>query len=132
MRLKQKRKRPAARRDVDRDSSPRIKRLKLIARKLLNELDTIDVRSERAVDKINFYDEVKRFEERLITQALIRCEGHQLRAAHFLNLNATTLNAKIKQYNIQINAFSTHQEADGSRDNTKASTLRHHRTAVRR
>src|SRR6478672_9000182 len=50
---------------------------------------------------ISFYDEVKRFEIDLIRRALDQTGGHQSRAARLLGLNATTLNSKIKSYNIQ-------------------------------
>jgi DNA-binding NtrC family response regulator len=49
---------------------------------------------------VNFYDEVKRFEIDLIRRALEQTAGHQSRAAQLLGLNATTLNSKIKAYNI--------------------------------
>ena len=50
---------------------------------------------------VNFYDEVKKFEIDLIRRALEQTGGHQSRAARLLGLNATTLNSKIKSYNIQ-------------------------------
>jgi DNA-binding NtrC family response regulator len=49
---------------------------------------------------INFYDEVRRFEMDLIRRALEQTGGHQSRAARLLGMNATTLNSKIKTYNI--------------------------------
>jgi len=49
---------------------------------------------------VNFYDEVKRFEIDLIRRALDQTGGHQSRAARLLGLNATTLNSKIKSYNL--------------------------------
>ncbi|MGI8789150.1 MAG: sigma-54-dependent transcriptional regulator [Pyrinomonadaceae bacterium] len=49
---------------------------------------------------INFYDEVRRFETDLIRRSLDQTGGHQSRAARLLGLNATTLNSKIKSYNI--------------------------------
>ena len=49
---------------------------------------------------VNFYEEVKRFEIDLIRRALDQTAGHQSRAAQLLGLNATTLNSKIKSYNI--------------------------------
>ncbi len=49
---------------------------------------------------VNFYDEVKKFEIDLIRRALEQTGGHQSRAARLLGLNATTLNSKIKTYNI--------------------------------
>ncbi|HUQ32920.1 MAG TPA: sigma 54-interacting transcriptional regulator, partial [Pyrinomonadaceae bacterium] len=49
---------------------------------------------------INFYDEVRHFEIDLIRRALEQTGGHQSRAARLLGMNATTLNSKIKTYNI--------------------------------
>ncbi|MDQ3801304.1 MAG: sigma-54 dependent transcriptional regulator [Acidobacteriota bacterium] len=49
---------------------------------------------------VNFYDEVRKFEVDLIRRALEQTGGHQSRAARLLGLNATTLNSKIKTYNI--------------------------------
>ena len=49
---------------------------------------------------VNFYEEVRRFETDLIQRALEQTGGHQSRAARLLGLNATTLNSKIKTYNI--------------------------------
>lgn len=51
---------------------------------------------------VNFYDEVRRFETDLIRRALDQTGGHQSRAARLLGLNATTLNSKIKSYNILL------------------------------
>ena len=51
---------------------------------------------------VNFYDEVRRYEIDLIRRALEQTSGHQSRAARLLGMNATTLNSKIKTYNIQL------------------------------
>jgi DNA-binding NtrC family response regulator len=51
---------------------------------------------------INFYDEVRHFEMDLIRRALEQTGGHQSRAARLLGMNATTLNSKIKTYNISL------------------------------
>ncbi len=50
---------------------------------------------------ISFYDEVSRFEVELIKRALEITGGHQSRAAKLLGMNNTTLNSKIKVYNIK-------------------------------
>jgi DNA-binding NtrC family response regulator len=68
----------------------------LAAREGGNGFGAIDL--ERGV---NFYDEVRRFEIDLIRRALEQTGGHQSRAARLLGMNATTLNSKIKAYNIQ-------------------------------
>jgi len=49
---------------------------------------------------INFYEEVQRFEVALIMRALKETDGQQGRAARLLGLKVTTLNSKIKNYNI--------------------------------
>ena len=51
---------------------------------------------------VNFYDEVRRYEIDLIRRALDQTGGHQSRAARLLGMNATTLNSKIKTYNISL------------------------------
>jgi DNA-binding NtrC family response regulator len=51
---------------------------------------------------VDFYDEVRRFEIDLIRRALDQTGGHQSRAARLLGMNATTLNSKIKTYNINL------------------------------
>jgi DNA-binding NtrC family response regulator len=50
---------------------------------------------------ISFYDEVNRFQIELIRRALEMTGGHQSRAAKLLGLNTTTLNSKIRYYNIR-------------------------------
>jgi DNA-binding NtrC family response regulator len=53
--------------------------------------------------QMSFYDEVRRFEIRLITRALRRAQGKQKAAAQLLGLKPTTLNAKMKQYQMRGN-----------------------------
>jgi len=50
---------------------------------------------------ISFYDEVNRFQIELIRRALEITGGHQSRAAKLLGMNTTTLNSKIRYYNIK-------------------------------
>lgn len=49
---------------------------------------------------IDFFDEVQRFEIRLIRRALELAGGNQVRAARLLGLGNTTLNYKIKSYQL--------------------------------
>ena len=53
--------------------------------------------------EMSFYEEVRRFEIGLITQALRRAQWNQRAAARLLGLKATTLNAKMKQYRMRAN-----------------------------
>jgi DNA-binding NtrC family response regulator len=70
-----------------------------LAREMMKDSEGIsgDIDIARGV---NFYDEVKKFEIDIIRRALDQTGGHQSRAARLLGLNATTLNSKIKTYNI--------------------------------
>jgi Transcriptional regulator containing PAS, AAA-type ATPase, and DNA-binding domains len=75
--------------------------LKDLALALLNEVETLgDTNQTEAEDSIDFYDEVRRFEIELIRRALKKTGGHQMRAARLLNVKVTTLNSKIKRFNI--------------------------------
>lgn len=51
-------------------------------------------------EDFDFYGEVRRFEVLLIKKALRITGGSQTKAAKLLKLNATTLNSKIKSYQI--------------------------------
>lgn len=66
----------------------------------INEVNTLSI--EHGFD---FYDEVSRFEIDLIKRALLQTGGHQVRAAKLLNLKVTTLNSKIKHYQISLSGF---------------------------
>ena len=55
-----------------------------------------------SVRHINFFDEVRRFEISLIQRALREVDFNQARASQILGINKTTLNSKIKQYNIPL------------------------------
>ncbi|HYY43053.1 MAG TPA: helix-turn-helix domain-containing protein [Pyrinomonadaceae bacterium] len=81
----------------------KIKFLRELAESLLAELRNLgEPRALRIEQGINLHAEVCRFEAELIRCALNHTGGHQLKAARLLGLKATTLNNKIKQYNIQI------------------------------
>jgi hypothetical protein len=65
---------------------------------------------------IDFYKEVERYEIDLIQKALKHTEGNQRRAAQLLNLNATTLNAKIKNYGINTLGLTAQSAATPALD----------------
>lgn len=81
----------------------------IVSLKVLQELSDAISGALEAMDRfqpadvrhgISFYDEVRRFEIDLIQKALKATSGSQKRAAQLLRLNTTTLNTKIKSYNI--------------------------------
>ena len=61
----------------------------------INEVNSVTIESG-----FDFYEEVSRFEIDLIRRALLQTGGHQVQAARLLNLKVTTLNSKIKHYQI--------------------------------
>lgn len=65
-------------------------------------------------NRIDFFAEVKRCEISLIHSALQHAHGSQLHAARLLNLKPTTLNAKIKLYDIHWKCFSKACDSDAS------------------
>jgi DNA-binding protein Fis len=81
--------------------------LKVLASKLMHEVESLnEVHTLDIQEGIDFYDEVTDFEIGLIRRALTHTRGHQGRAARLLNLKVTTLNSKIKQYKIKLDAFA--------------------------
>lgn len=89
-------------------SSPgKIATLKDLALRLLYELQCVaEVSGLTIGEGLDFYDEVSRFEIDLIKRALLQTGGHQVHAARLLNLKVTTLNSKIKHYNISPGGFA--------------------------
>jgi DNA-binding NtrC family response regulator len=89
----------------------RLEKIKDMASALLEEAESLDhenalaeasatVGSLNVKSGVDFFDEVRRFEIRLIGRALELTGGNQARAARMLGLGTTTLNYKIKAYDI--------------------------------
>jgi DNA-binding NtrC family response regulator len=80
----------------------KLEALKVLMQALLKEMDALGKASAlESGFEINLDDEVRHYEADLIRCALIRTGGRQRRAARLLNMKVTTLNAKIKRYNLQ-------------------------------
>ena len=78
--------------------------LKEILSTMLDQMETLrNVRTVSVRRGISLYDEVRRFEIDIIECALEQTSGNQARAARLLGINQTTLNQKIKRYNISVN-----------------------------
>lgn len=91
--------------------SLRLKKMREMASALLEEASTLEHEGELAATSatihslsrngaIDFFEEVKRFEVRLIKRALDLAGGNQAKAAKLLGLGTTTLNYKIKSYEL--------------------------------
>ena len=98
---------------AERPDRDRIQRVVDLADALLSEAETLardKAFTEEAsrlkpldiVGGINFYDEVQRFETHLIKMALSETGGNQAKAARLLGIKATTLNSKIKLFQIDV------------------------------
>jgi transcriptional regulator with GAF, ATPase, and Fis domain len=97
---------------AERPDRDRLQRVVDLAAVLLTEAETL-ARDKAFTDEatrlrpldilggIDFYAEVQRFETHLIKMALAETGGNQARAARLLGIKATTLNSKIKSFNIQ-------------------------------
>ena len=87
--------------NTDTNVDVRLNTLRETVLELLDEVESLAI--SRPVDikrGARFSDEVRQFEVNLIRTALGRTSGSQIRAARLLGLKPTTLNAKIKRYNI--------------------------------
>ena len=98
---------------AERPDRDRIQRVVDLADALLSEAETLardKAFTEEAtrlkpldiVSGIDFYDEVQRFETHLIKMALSETGGNQAKAARLLGIKATTLNSKIKLFQIDV------------------------------
>jgi DNA-binding NtrC family response regulator len=102
------------------DFKLRLLAVKDLAGLLLDELnsavgsdETNDAGANNYVEKLysgaglDYYQELRQFEVELIKCALALTGGKQATAARLLGLKTTTLNTKIKQFNIQTPAPQT-------------------------
>jgi DNA-binding NtrC family response regulator len=81
----------------------RLSSLRDVAVELLSAVEALKTSNGNGGgQKLNLYEEVKRFESDLIRAALVRTGGNQSRAARLLGVKHTTLNAKIKRYGIDV------------------------------
>src|SRR6266852_5329144 len=78
----------------------RLDALRDVAATVLEAVDSLRTAQPSCHQNIRLQAEVQRFETELIRTALERTGGNQARAARLLGVKHTTLNAKIKRYQI--------------------------------
>ncbi|HEV7860432.1 MAG TPA: helix-turn-helix domain-containing protein [Pyrinomonadaceae bacterium] len=79
----------------------RLEYLKQVVLTLLNEVEALgEAQRSKGKRTMKLYDEVRQFERELILHALRQTNGNQTRAARMLGVKVTTLNTKIKRYDI--------------------------------
>lgn len=90
-------------------SAERVSKIRDLANALLDEAESLNHDNALAEvsaglenlslkSRVDFFEEVRRFEMKLISRALELSGGNQARAARLLGLGTTTLNYKIKAY----------------------------------
>jgi len=82
----------------------RLSSLRDVAVELLNAVESLKQPTAIRDQRLNLDDEVRRFEADLIRAALVRTHGNQAHAARLLGVKHTTLNAKIKRYQLLFGA----------------------------
>lgn len=88
----------------------RLEALKVLSYSILSEVESLKRgKSKNAPVRIDLITEVQNYEASLIRCALMRTGGNQRRAARLLNINSTTLNAKIKRLGIMPNGLSPNE-----------------------
>ena len=80
----------------------RLSSLRDVAVELLNAVESLKQTAVNGEHNLNLEAEVKKFEADLIRAALVRTHGNQARAAQLLGVKHTTLNAKIKRYQLLL------------------------------
>lgn len=81
----------------------RIKSLKILALTLLREIEYLEGQDATAAGPrtLDLRAEIQRFEEEMIRSALMKTGGRQRPAARLLGMKATTLNSKVRRYQIE-------------------------------
>ena len=88
------------------DIAERIDFLRDVTAALLDEVKALTpIKNIKLEAGIDLEEEVKKFEIYLIERALEKTGGNQLEAARLLKLKHTTLNAKIKRYEICLKSL---------------------------
>ncbi|HKR58389.1 MAG TPA: helix-turn-helix domain-containing protein [Pyrinomonadaceae bacterium] len=95
----------------------RISSLKILALSLLKRIESLEEQSSvETLTDLDLQAEVRCFEAELIRNALIRTGGRQRRAAHLLGMKVTTLNSKIKRYQITLDESPVHENGSHERE----------------
>lgn len=90
----------------------RIGSLKILAQSLLRQIECLQAEAASGVTPaFDAQSEVRRFEAELIRSALISTGGRQRRAARLLGMKVTTLNTKIKRYQIKFDKDGLNKES---------------------
>jgi DNA-binding NtrC family response regulator len=84
-----------------------LENLREIVFTLMTEIECLDRLAPKESEPVDLKDAVQKFEIDLISAALERTRGNQSRAARLLGIKHTTLNAKLKRYQIRYSVPSS-------------------------
>jgi DNA-binding NtrC family response regulator len=95
----------------------RLSSLKILALSLLKRIESLEEQSSaETLTDLDLQAEVRCFEAELIRNALIRTGGRQRRAAHLLGMKVTTLNTKIRRYQITLDEAPVNENGTEDRE----------------
>lgn len=95
----------------------RLNTLREVALTLLREVESFRVSQPATKRTVRLHEEVRRFEIDLIRSTLSRTSGNQTRAAQLLGVKITTLNTKIKRYQIAPVGYEAINEGNQDQQN---------------
>ena len=88
------------------ETSQNLVGLREAALTLMREVESLTkVHQSKPERKLALHEEVQNFEIELICKALQRTRGNQRRAAKLLGVKVSTLNCKIKRFNISLSEY---------------------------
>lgn len=76
--------------------------LKVLTKALLRQIERLENSNDDEREPLDLKSQVQRFEAELIRSALVVTGGRQRRAARLLGTKVTTMNTKIRRYQIHI------------------------------
>ena len=94
--------------------NPNIALIKALVMTLGLEVESLNDESDAMDRPINLPEKVRKYEAAIIRAALLKTGGNQRQAAALLNLKTSTLNSKIKQFEINLLHFKPPQEVEAA------------------
>ncbi len=87
--------------DVEGRLTRKVETIRTIVRTLITEIEALEEsKLDESAQCIDLQEEMRSYESSLIRRALRLARGNQRKAASMLGLRHTTLNSKIKRYNL--------------------------------
>ena len=85
-----------------RPDNSKISYLKVLTRALLRQIEQLENSTDDGQEPLDLKSQVQKFEAELIRSTLLVTGGRQRRAARLLGTKVTTMNTKIRRYQIHL------------------------------